>query len=297
MYSNRRDFLKKGFIATLASFIPFKLKAHITLDCEPTTTDILGPFFSEGAPETNSIIPEDYEGDRLFLSGTLSSTDCDRAISNAVMDFWQADEHGDYDNVGFNFRGKIITDENGNYSLETIIPGKYLNGSQYRPSHIHLKVQAEGYDELVTQIYFQGDESISADPWASAPSAINRIIPLNAGFAGDWFGVFDVVLSGDGSPIGINEIQREYGDLSQNYPNPFSEQTKLFLVLNKDANTKIEIFDQKGSRVKVLLSQNLKKGRYEFNWGSKNLSNGIYTAVWMSDNKLVKTIKMIKQTN
>ena len=297
MDSNRRDFLKKGFIATLASFIPFKLKAQITLDCEPTTTDILGPFFSEGAPETNSIIPEDYEGDRLFLSGTLSSTDCDRAISNAVMDFWQADEHGDYDNVGFNFRGKIITDENGNYSLETIIPGKYLNGSQYRPSHIHLKVQAEGYDELVTQIYFQGDESISADPWASAPSATNRIIPLNAGFAGDWFGVFDVVLSGDGPPIGINELQREYGDLSQNYPNPFSEQTKLFLVLNKDTNTKIEIFDQKGSRVKVLLSQNLKKGRYEFNWGSKNLSNGIYTAVWMSDNKLVKTIKMIKQTN
>ena len=45
------------------------------------------------------------------------------------------------------------------------------------------------------------------------------------------------------------------------------------------------------------LSQNLKKGRYEFNWGSNNLSNGIYTAVWTSDNKLVKTIKMIKQTN
>ena len=45
MDSNRRDFLKKGFVATLASFIPFKLKAQITLDCEPTTTDILGPFF------------------------------------------------------------------------------------------------------------------------------------------------------------------------------------------------------------------------------------------------------------
>ena len=295
MDSNRRDFLKKGFIATLASFIPVKLKSQITLDCEPTTTDILGPFFSEGAPETNSIIPEDYEGERLFLSGTLSSTDCDKTISNAVMDFWQADEYGDYDNVGVNFRGKIITDENGNYNLETIIPGKYLNGSQYRPSHIHLKVQAEGYDELVTQIYFQGDESISADPWASAPSAMNRIIPLNAGFAGDWFGVFDVVLSGDGPPIGINELQKVYGDLSQNYPNPFSEQTKLFLVLNKDAKTDIEIFDQKGSLVKVLICQNLKKGRYEFNWGSKNLSDGLYTTVWTSDNKLVKTIKMIKQ--
>ena len=149
---------------------------------------------------------------------------------------------------------------------------------------------------MVTQIYFQGDESISADLGQVHPQ-LNRIIPLNAGFAGDWFGVFDVVLSGDGPPIGINELQREYGDLSQNYPNPFLEQTKLFLVLNKDAKTDIEIFDQKGSRVKVLLSQNLKRGRYEFNWSSKNLSNGIFTAVWMSDNKLVNTIKMIKQTN
>ena len=296
MKSNRRDFLKKGSLAVFAaSIVPFKLNAENLVDCDPTTTDILGPYFSEGAPQTNSIVPEDYQGELLFLSGKLSAIDCDTGIPNAVMDFWQADEHGAYDNEGFKFRGKIITDENGVYNLETIIPGKYLNGSQYRPSHIHLKVQADGYDELVTQIYFEGDEEISIDPWASNPSAINRIITLNPGFAGDWFGAFDVVLSG-GAPIGINELQREYGDLSQNYPNPFSGQTKLFLVLNKDAKTEIEIFDQKGSLVKVLLSQNLIKGRYELNWASDNLSKGLYTAVWTSDNKLVKTIKMIKQT-
>ena len=48
-------------------------------------------------------------------------------------------------------------------------------------------------------------------------------ITNHGAMGGDWFGVFDVVLSGDGPPIGINELQREYGDLSQNYPNPFSE--------------------------------------------------------------------------
>ena len=37
MDSNRRDFLKKSFVATLVSFIPFKLKAQITLDCELST--------------------------------------------------------------------------------------------------------------------------------------------------------------------------------------------------------------------------------------------------------------------
>jgi protocatechuate 3,4-dioxygenase beta subunit len=28
-----------------------------------------------------------------------------------------------YDTVDFNLRGKVISDKNGNYTLETIIPG------------------------------------------------------------------------------------------------------------------------------------------------------------------------------
>jgi protocatechuate 3,4-dioxygenase beta subunit len=295
MSSNRRDFLKKGSLGVLAaSIIPFISKASTTPVCDPTTEDLEGPFFSEGAPITNSIVPEDYEGERLFLSGKLTTTDCETPIASAVLDFWQADENGAYDNDGFIFRGKILTDSDGNYNLETIIPGKYLNGSQYRPSHIHLKVQAEGYEDLITQIYFEGDSSIPADPWAGTPSAINRIIPLNSGISGDWFGDFDIVLSG-GVPIGINEVQKEYGDLSQNYPNPFTQQTKLFLVLNKDANTSIEIYNQEGKLVESLLNQKMPKGRYELNWNANNLANGIYTAVWLVEDKLVKTIKLIKQ--
>ena len=293
MNSNRRDFLKKGSLGVLAaSFIPFISKASTTAACDPTTEDILGPFFSEGAPITNSIVPEDYEGERLFLSGKLTTIDCETPISSAVLDFWQADENGAYDNDGFIFRGKILTDDDGNYNLETIIPGKYLNGSQYRPSHIHLKVQAEGYEDLITQIYFEGDSSIPADPWAGTPSAINRIIPLNSGIAGDWFGTFDIVL---GNGVGINKSKREFGDLTQNFPNPFRQQTKLFLVLNKDADTRIEIYNQQGKLVEILLDQKMPKGRYELNWEASKLSNGIYTAVWTADKKLVKTIKMIKQ--
>jgi len=295
MSSSRRDFLKKGSLGVLAaSFIPFTSKASNTPICDPTTEDILGPFFSEGAPETNSIVPENYEGELLFLTGKLSTTNCEVGIASAVLDFWQADENGAYDNGGFNFRGKVLTDEDGNYTLETIIPGKYLNGSQFRPAHIHLKVQAEGYEDLVTQIYFEGDVNIQTDHWASSPTAVNRIIALNSGIAGNWFGTFDIVVS-NGSGVGINEPQREFGDLSQNFPNPFSQQTKLFLVLNKDADTSIEIYNQNGKLVKTLLNQKMPKGRYELNWETSKLSNGIYTAVWTADKKLVKTIKMIKQ--
>jgi protocatechuate 3,4-dioxygenase beta subunit len=294
MSSNRRDFLKKGSLGVLAaSIIPFISKASTTPVCDPTTEDLEGPFFSEGAPITNSIVPEDYEGERLFLSGKLTTTDCETPIASAVLDFWQADENGAYDNDGFIFRGKLITDENGNYTLETIRPGKYLLGpQQYRPSHIHLKVQAEGYEDLITQIYFEGDADIPADTWAGAPTAINRIIPLNSGVAGDWFGTFDIVL---GNGVGINEPKREFGDLTQNFPNPFTQQTKLFLVLNKDAKTSIEIYNQQGKLVETLLDQKMPKGRYELNWNANNLANGIYTAVWLVEDKLVKTIKLIKQ--
>ena len=98
MNSNRRDFLKKGSLGVLAaSFVPFISKASTTPACEPTTEDILGPYFSEGAPQTNSIVPEDYEGEFLFLNGKLSTTNCEVGIASAVLDFWQADENGDYD--------------------------------------------------------------------------------------------------------------------------------------------------------------------------------------------------------
>jgi protocatechuate 3,4-dioxygenase beta subunit len=295
MNSNRRDFLKKGSLGVLAaSIIPFISKASNMASCEATTEDILGPFFSEGAPQTNTIVPIDYEGEKLFLNGRLSNTSCEDGLANVVLDFWQADENGAYDNDGFKFRGKVLTDSEGNYNLETIVPGKYLNGSNYRPAHIHLKVQAEGYEELVTQIYFEGDVSIQSDHWASDETAINRIIPLNSGIAGDWFGTFDIILT-NGIDFSVNELQREYGDLSQNYPNPFTQQSKLFLVLNKDANTSIEIYNQEGKLVESLLNQKMPKGRYELNWNANNLANGIYTAVWLVEDKLVKTIKLIKQ--
>jgi protocatechuate 3,4-dioxygenase beta subunit len=174
-------------------FVPLALFGQENLNCEVTTADILGPYFLAGAPITQSIVDEDYEGDLLFLSGNLMNN-CEIPISNAIIDLWQTDENGEYDYDGYSYRGKILTDVEGNYSLETIIPGKYMNGSGFRPAHIHLKVVVEDNDELVTQIYFEGDTDIASDPWASSPSAVNRIIPLNQDVYGDWFGSFDIVL-------------------------------------------------------------------------------------------------------
>jgi len=117
----------------------------------PTPRDSEGPFYKAGAPKRSSLVEPGAKGERLLLSGTVYSREC-RPVPNALLDFWQTDEKGDYDNAGFRFRGQVAADANGRYSLETILPGEYPG----RPRHVHVKVQAPGGRALTTQIYFPG---------------------------------------------------------------------------------------------------------------------------------------------
>ena len=59
----------------------------------------------------------------------------------------------------------VRTDAKGAYRFETIIPGHYLNGPQYRPAHIHVKVHVGGSELLTTQLYFEGDPYNDVDPF------------------------------------------------------------------------------------------------------------------------------------
>jgi protocatechuate 3,4-dioxygenase beta subunit len=112
-------------------------------------------------------------GTLLVLAGRVLAPDCRTPLAGAVLDFWQADHDGHYDNDGsspmrrdtFRLRGLIRTDAEGRYELRTIIPGHYLNGAQYRPAHIHAKVRASGHEALTTQLYFSGDPYNSIDPF------------------------------------------------------------------------------------------------------------------------------------
>lgn len=77
------------------------------------------------------------------------------------MDVWQADANGNYDNKGYNLRGKIVSDKAGKYVLDTIYPGRlHSEGRILHPSHIHIMVGIPGQPILTTQIYF---ESLSRD--------------------------------------------------------------------------------------------------------------------------------------
>jgi protocatechuate 3,4-dioxygenase beta subunit len=79
-------------------------------------------------------------------------TTAGRPVARALVDFWQSDARGAYDNDGYRFRGHQLTDTRGRYSLLTVLPGLYPG----RTKHIHVKVQAPAERVLTTQLFFPG---------------------------------------------------------------------------------------------------------------------------------------------
>jgi protocatechuate 3,4-dioxygenase beta subunit len=123
--------------------------------CKLTESDMLGPFYKEGAPFKQRL-GEGVEGERLIITGKVMDTRC-QPIKDAILDVWQANSTGEYDNNGFTLRGKVQTNNNGTYIIDTIVPKEYAAGDINRPSHIHLKVGAPNQPTLTTQLYFEGD--------------------------------------------------------------------------------------------------------------------------------------------
>ncbi|WP_373365964.1 carbohydrate-binding protein, partial [Streptomyces fradiae] len=82
-----------------------------------------------------------------------------QAIPGVLLDFWQADVNGAYDNTGYRFRGHQFTDAQGAFRLTTIVPGLYPG----RTRHIHVKVQAPGHPVLTTQLYFPNEPRNATD--------------------------------------------------------------------------------------------------------------------------------------
>ena len=109
-------------------------------NCKPTQPDMLGPFYEPGAPVRTSV------GSGYVLSGAvLSAKDC-KPIGDARIEFWLANPRGEYDDA---HRATVLAGERGEYRFESNVPVSYGG----RPPHIHVRVTAPGYEELVTQHY------------------------------------------------------------------------------------------------------------------------------------------------
>ncbi len=125
----------------------------------PTPAMTEGPYFKAGSPERASLLDPGITGTKLVLTGYVLTKDC-QPIAHALLDFWQANASGQYDNSGYTLRGHQFTDANGRYQLTTVVPGLYPG----RTEHIHVKVQAPKGPVLTTQLFFPGVQNNTSDP-------------------------------------------------------------------------------------------------------------------------------------
>jgi protocatechuate 3,4-dioxygenase beta subunit len=141
--------------------------------CRATEPNIEGPYYRPGAPLRANLVDAGIAGVPLLVGGRVLSADCRSPLAGATLDVWQADGDGHYDNDGslqlppgaVRLRGKIRTDARGAFAIQTLKPGRYLNGPTYRPAHIHVKLAAQGHRPITTQLYFPDDPYNATDPF------------------------------------------------------------------------------------------------------------------------------------
>ncbi len=187
--------------------------------CEGTPSQTAGPFYptTQGTDEDmdlTRVAGSDgrAEGELLYVRGTVLDEQC-RPVPDALVEIWQANRHGRYHHERddspapldprFQGWGEILTDAEGRYGFKTIVPGPYAAGpgGGMRTPHIHFRVARRGYHELITQMYFDGQELNPQDALWTGLSQDERslvTIALEPGPEVSEFGArlarFDIVL-------------------------------------------------------------------------------------------------------
>lgn len=147
---------------------------------EPT---ILGPFFTEDTKEREigESIASEGKGDYMFVEGVVKDLQ-GNPVPNASIDTWETDGFGLYDTqyeskTEPECRGRLHSAEDGSYSFRAVVPVPYpvpddgpvgrmfavLGRHVYRPAHLHFRVRVQGYEELITALYFKDDVYVTSD--------------------------------------------------------------------------------------------------------------------------------------
>lgn len=148
-----------------------------------TEATVFGPFHVEGAPSyaLGDDIANGAKGTPCQVRGSVRGLD-GTPIPGAVMDVWQSDDDGLYDVQHADLdhaqaRGVLRTDEAGRYHFRTVVAVPYaiphdgpvgqmlkaLGRHPWRPAHLHFRIQAPGYETLITHVFRQDSDYLDAD--------------------------------------------------------------------------------------------------------------------------------------
>lgn len=132
-------------------------------ECRVTSSAVKGPYWRPNAPFTTDLARPG--GEAIVVHGVVRSAKTCKPIPNALLDLWQADHHGQYDDDLW--RARVRAGSDGAFSFRTVKPAPYGSPGFMRPAHIHFVLSAEGHRSLTTQLYFEGDPYLDKDPLRS----------------------------------------------------------------------------------------------------------------------------------
>ena len=115
---------------------------------KPTAPQMEGPFFTPLSPERTNLLEPGMKAPSMRILGQVVDAAC-RPVPGALLDFWQSDDRGRYDNQGYLLRGHQYANAKGEFRLDTLVPGEYPG----RTPHFHVKVQRRNGPVLTTQLY------------------------------------------------------------------------------------------------------------------------------------------------
>ena len=147
--------------------------------------------FKPGAPLRRALAERETAGTPLSLSGTVSGLTCGR-IAGARVDLWHADVRGAMDHSGYRLRGHQVTDAEGRFAFDTIVPGAprgqapRLNLRVEIPRSYLRKPAQSG--TFTTALFFPADPRNERDPMYQSPLVMKAAPGSAAAY------VFDVIL-------------------------------------------------------------------------------------------------------
>jgi protocatechuate 3,4-dioxygenase beta subunit len=166
---SRRDALLRGAAIGVLKVAPLlglgdAVSALIAQDKDParkpTPWNEIGPFYKKLAPNQAKLRGPNDPGLPATIAGRVFNTRGD-VLRGAKIEIWQADHLGLYDLDGYRYRAALVSDSEGKYSFDSVMPGHY---PARVCQHVHYVVTAPGHRALITQLYFATDPVFEGDP-------------------------------------------------------------------------------------------------------------------------------------
>ena len=209
---NRRDFLKTASAALLLPFVIGCKRDTATLRTESgilaaikknaiqdPSNEWWGARDAPADVRSKTILITDADpGRRIAINGTVYKNDGKIPAPNILLYFYHTDVHGNYGRPGEHrhgrYRGWVLTDQNGRYGFQTILPASYPDSTQSK--HIHMTVTGVDFKEdWIDSILFEGDPFVTVRERVPQRGGFNHVLKMRKVENGFLHGMRDIRLA------------------------------------------------------------------------------------------------------